>query len=112
MNKSVPTLLGIVIILLVVVLVVLIYDYKMTSEIVAGGVAVQTTGGRALTGVDAGGEQISPSEVLGTAPRPAAALMPPAEERGPKGLRRPDVAKQIESGVPGVSEAPKASEGD
>jgi hypothetical protein len=64
-NKSVPTLLGIVIILLVVVLVVLIYNYKMTQELGAGGTVVGTVGGEALTGVEAPEEEIGTSEVLG-----------------------------------------------
>lgn len=109
MNKSVPTLLGIVIILLVVVLVVLIYDYKMTSQIVAGGVAVQTTGGRALTGVDAGGEQVSPSEVLGTATVEAGQPMP--EKKAEKATRAMTLEK-IESGQAGGPKAPEGLGGD
>ena len=109
MNKSVPTLLGIVIILLVVVLVVLIYDYKLTSQVVAGGVAVQTTGGRALTGVEAGGEQVSPSEVLGTATQSVGEPMP--EEKAEKATRAMTLEK-IESGESGGPKAPGRSGGD
>jgi hypothetical protein len=71
MNKSVPTLLGIVIILLVVVLVVLLYNYKMTQEIGKGGVSVGTIGGEMLTGVEQPKETIGTAEVLG-AKRPGA----------------------------------------
>ena len=109
MNKSVPTLLGIVIILLVVVLVVLIYDYKLTSQVVAGGTAVQTTGGRALTGVDAGGEQASPSEVLGTATQPAGEPMP--AEKAEKATRAMTLEK-LETGEAGGPKAPEGAAGD
>ena len=109
MNKSVPTLLGIVIILLVVVLVVLIYDYKLTSQVVAGGVAVQTTGGRALTGVEGGGEQISPSEVLGTATVGGGQPMP--EEKAEKTTRAMTL-EAVESGEAGGPKALERSEGD
>lgn len=65
MNKSVPTLLGIVIILLVVVLVVLWFNYKMTQQLGAGQTAVGTRGGELLTGVQAPKEEIGTGEVLG-----------------------------------------------
>jgi hypothetical protein len=64
-NKSVPTLLGIVIILLVVVLVILVYNYKMTQELGTGARVVGTVGGEALTGVEAPKEEIGASTVLG-----------------------------------------------
>jgi hypothetical protein len=66
MNKSVPTLLGIVIILLVVVLVVLIYNFKMTQEMGKGGIPVGTVGGEKLLGVETPKEQIDASTVLGS----------------------------------------------
>ncbi len=65
MNKSVPTLLGIVIILLVVLLVVVIYQYKLTQRLALGERVVGTIGGEALTGVEAPKEDIGVSEVLG-----------------------------------------------
>jgi hypothetical protein len=65
MNKSVPTLLGIVIILLVVVLVVLWFNYKMTQQLGAGAIVVGTKGGELLTGVKAPKEEIGTGEVLG-----------------------------------------------
>ncbi|GEM_PF-1386085 len=75
MNRSVPTLLGIVIILLVVVLVVLIYNYRLTSGLAAGGTVVGTAGQRLLTGVEPPEEEIGVGEVLErrgeTAPRTA-----------------------------------------
>jgi len=64
-NKSVPTLLGIVIILLVVLLVVVIYQYKLTQRLALGERVVGTIGGEALTGVEAPKEDIGVSEVLG-----------------------------------------------
>jgi cell shape-determining protein MreC len=64
-NKSVPTLLGIVIILLVVLLVVVIYQYKLTQRLALGERVVGTIGGEALTGVETPKEDIGVSEVLG-----------------------------------------------
>jgi hypothetical protein len=90
-NKSVPTLLGIVIILLVVVLVVLIYNYKMTQELGAGGRVVGTVGGEALTGVEAPEEEIGTSEVLGAREPESEAAMSPASGPDPRaGERRGD----------------------
>lgn len=59
MNRSVPTLLGIVIILLVIVLVVLVYDTRMTANLAAGNVPVGTVGGQILTGTE------TPTEIIG-----------------------------------------------
>lgn len=75
MNKSVPTLLGIIIILLVVVLVVLIYDYKLTSGLATGRVA-GTVGGQLLTGVQQPGEDIGVGEVLEGRAQPDAVPSP------------------------------------
>jgi len=63
-NRSVPTLLGIMILLMVAVLVVLIYDYRLTSGLAAGQTVVGTVGGEMLTRVQQPTEQISPSEVF------------------------------------------------
>ncbi|MBE9565990.1 MAG: hypothetical protein IMF16_04495 [Proteobacteria bacterium] len=65
MNKSVPTLLGIVIILLVIVLVVLVYDLRMTANLAAGNVPVGTVGGQILTGTEAPTEIIGAEEAIG-----------------------------------------------
>lgn len=65
MNKSVPTLLGIAIILLVVVIVVLVYNIKLTQDLVKGGSVVGTVGGRTLTGEQTPTEEISPYEAMG-----------------------------------------------
>ncbi len=65
MNRSVPTLLGIVIILLVIVLVVLVYDTRMTANLAAGNVPVGTVGGQILTGVETPTEVIGPEEAIG-----------------------------------------------
>lgn len=99
MNKSVPTLLGIVILLLVVVLVVLIYNYKMTQEMSKGGIPVGTVGGEKLTGVEAPKEVIDASTVLGSKePEVEKTTLPPgaasrqgqrAGERGMGGRRGP-----------------------
>jgi hypothetical protein len=87
MNKSVPTLLGIVIILLVVVLVVLVFNYKMTQEIGKGGIPVGTIGGQALTGVEAPTEEIGTSEVLGAREPEAQAQPSPAMRPGTRAGR-------------------------
>jgi hypothetical protein len=75
-NKSVPTLLGIVIILLVVVLVVLIYNYKLTQGLGEGGRIVGTTGGELLTGEQAPKEFISETEALARPPESEARPSP------------------------------------
>jgi hypothetical protein len=83
-NRSVPTLLGIVIILLVVALVVLIYNLRLTTALARGETVVGTVGGRAMTGVETPEEVISPIEALG-APEPAGKAMPAeAKERAPQ----------------------------
>jgi hypothetical protein len=51
-NRSVPTLLGIMIVLMVAVLVVLIYDLKVTAGLASGKIVVGTVGGRLISGVD------------------------------------------------------------
>jgi len=75
-NKSVPTLLGIVIILLVVVLVVLVYNYKLTQGLGEGGRIVGTTGGELLTGEQAPREFISETEALARPPESEPKLSP------------------------------------
>ncbi len=85
-NRSVPTLLGIVIILLVVLLVVVIYNYKLTQRLGAGERVVGTVGGEALTGVEAPKEEIGVGEVLGARepeaePQLSPAYRPEAQER-------------------------------
>ncbi len=49
-SKSVPTLLGILIILVVVVLIVLIYNIKLTNQIATGGTPTGAIGGEILAG--------------------------------------------------------------
>ena len=78
MNRSVPTLLGIVIILLVVLLVVVIYQYKLTQRLALGERVVGTIGGEALTGVEAPEEDIGVSEVLGAREPEAETQVSPA----------------------------------
>lgn len=65
MNKSVPTLLGIVVILLVVVLVVLVVNYRLTKGLGEGQRVVGTVGGEMLTGEKAPGEFIDEATALG-----------------------------------------------
>ena len=65
MNKSVPTLLGIVIILLVVVLVVLLINYRVTQGISRGERVTGTVGGELLTGEEAPDEFIDETSALG-----------------------------------------------
>ena len=69
-NKSVPTLLGIVIILLVVVLIVLMYNLRMTQAIGRGERVVGTVGGELLTGEDAPDEFIDETSALSNVDRP------------------------------------------
>ena len=64
MNKSVPTLLGVAVILLVVVLVVLLYNIQLTKQLGNGLSVVGTVGGEKLTGVEQPTTQISPNEAL------------------------------------------------
>ncbi len=110
MSKSVPTLLGIVIILLVVVLVVLVFNYKLTQQLGAGATVVGTQGGEMLTGAKAPKEEIGTSTVLG-ARQPQSEAVPspamketPAERRGPKNpaaaeKRRPGGAAETGQGT-------------
>jgi len=94
MNKSVPTLLGIVIILLVVALVVLVYNYKLTQELGKGGQVVGTKTTEMLTGVEPAKEVIGAETVLGARapktqaePSPLAgrATRPGSSRRGARG---------------------------
>jgi hypothetical protein len=73
-NKSVPTLLGILIILVVVVLVVLIYNIKLTNQLATGGTPTGTLGGQILTGEKA-----------------PTTMLPPA---GPRGQNKPEALPQ------------------
>jgi hypothetical protein len=96
MNKSVPTLLGIVIILLVVVLAVLIVNYKTTKGLGEGKQLVGTVGGELLLGEESPEEFIDTSTVTGSRePEPAeATTVTPelqqrsVERRGGAGGRR------------------------
>ena len=97
MNKSVPTLLGIVIILLVVVLIVLMYSLRMTQAIGRGERVVGTVGGELITGEEAPDEFIDETSALGgNADRPEPTTIRPdarASERrqageGRRGQRR------------------------
>ncbi|UCC67844.1 MAG: hypothetical protein JSV79_12125 [Armatimonadota bacterium] len=65
MNRSVPTMLGIVIILLVVVLVVLIINYRVTRGIGAGEELVGTTATGMLAGQQPPEEVIDEASALG-----------------------------------------------
>ncbi len=64
MNKSVPTLLGVAVILLVVILAVLFYNIKLTRELGEGATVVGTIGGEQLTGVEQPKVAISPNEAI------------------------------------------------
>ena len=88
MNKSVPTLLGIVIILLVVLLVVVIYQYKLTQRLALGERVVGTIGGEALTGVDTPKEDIGVSEVLGAREPETERQLSPAQREGTQERRQ------------------------
>ncbi len=98
MNRTVPTLLGVIIILMVGTLVLLIYDYKLTSGLASGNSVVGTVGGEMLTGVDQPTTQISASETRSRSGRKATRIDPsemrrrngrlPAETPGREGRRR------------------------
>ncbi len=88
MNRSVPTLLGIVIILLVVILVVLVVNYQVTKGIGEGGRVVGTVGGEVLTGEEAPEEYI-PASALGGRAEPEEPMQIPPEMR-----RRGEEARQ------------------
>lgn len=82
MNKSVPTLLGIVIILLVVILVILIVQYQVTKGLGEGKQVTGTVGGEILTGVEAEDEYTPASALGGKAePEEPTQLSPKAMER-------------------------------
>jgi len=61
MNKSVPTLLGILVLLVVAVLVVLIYNIKLTNQLGQGLTPTGTVGGEVLTGAKAPTEELAPA---------------------------------------------------
>lgn len=63
MNKTVPTLLGVAVILLVVILVLSIYHMTMLARLAEGERVVGTTAQKMLGG-EMASEDISPSEVL------------------------------------------------
>ncbi len=94
MNKSVPTLLGIVIILVVVILVVLIVNYQVTKGIGAGGRVTGTVGGEVLTGEEAPDEFIGESELGGRAEQEAQQLPARARERGAEARREAEKRRQ------------------
>jgi hypothetical protein len=92
MNKSVPTLLGIVIILLVVVLAVLIVNYKTTKGLGEGKELVGTVGGEILMGEEAPEEFIDTSTVTGSRePEPVEARQFTSEQRARQSDRRQEV---------------------
>jgi hypothetical protein len=106
MNKSVPTLLGIVIILLVVVLVVLVVNYKVTKGLGEGKQVMGTVGGEILTGEETPDEVIDASTVLGSRePEPAEATTLSPEQQRRMQDRRADSQERREErtgrGAPG-----------
>jgi hypothetical protein len=106
MNKSVPTLLGIVIILLVVVLAVLIVNYKVTKGLGEGQQVVGTVGGEVLTGQETPDEVIDASTVLGSRePEPAEKVTLTPEQQRRMSDRRGDAEQRRQErsggGAPG-----------
>jgi hypothetical protein len=81
MNKSVPTLLGILIILVVVVLVVLIYNIKLTEQLGTGATPTGTVGGEVLTGEKAPTTMLPPAGPAKSKPE----VINPANRRGGRG---------------------------
>ena len=119
MNKSVPTLLGIAIILLVVVLVVLVFNYKLTQELGKGGQVMGTTTTEALTGVELPEETIGAEEALGrrepaSQAQPSPAITHPervGERRAQAERRRTERMKAAEEtkGTPPGGEQPEST---
>ena len=108
MNTSVPTLLGIVIILLVVVLVVLLINYRVTQGISRGERVVGTTGGELLTGEEAPDEFIDETSALGgdadrPEPRPSPGMREGRRRQGgpeQRGTRRSATDTEATPGSP------------
>ena len=65
MNKSVPTLLGVAIILLVVIAVFTVFQYRFYSQMASGAVVVGTSAHQMLTGAEPEGDQVSATDVIG-----------------------------------------------
>jgi len=84
-NKNVPTLLGIAIILLVVLVILGIYQIAMYNRMATGQTVVGTTGGKILTGVEPPTEEISPSEVLSKQLEKPPATVSPAQVQAREG---------------------------
>ncbi len=70
MQKNVPTLLGILILLVVVVLVVLIYNIKLTQQLGTGATPTGTLGGEVLTGEKAPTTMLPPAGPGGSENKP------------------------------------------
>jgi hypothetical protein len=103
MNKSVPTLLGIVIILLVIVLAVLIVNYQTTKGLSEGKQVVGTVGGQILTGEEAPEEFIDTSTVTGSRePEPVEAkTVTPEQQQRMREQRREGEQRREQRGGPG-----------
>ncbi|MGD0110867.1 MAG: hypothetical protein ABSD48_03315 [Armatimonadota bacterium] len=83
MNKSVPTLLGILIILVVAVLIVLVYNIKLTQQLGTGATPTGTYGGQILTGEKAPTTMLPPAGPGKGRPE----TVTPAGRRGERGPR-------------------------
>lgn len=102
MNKSVPTMLGIVIILLVVVLVVLIINYRVTRGIGAGEELVGTAATGMLAGQQPPDEVIDEASALGgRADGPEPELSPALRGDTPAAEKGRERQALRESGEPG-----------
>ena len=100
MNKSVPTLLGLVIILLVVVLVVLIVNYRLTQGLGRGERVVGTVGGQLLTGEDAPDEFIDETSALAGGEKIEPQLSPALRQGSRAGERRAGAQEGRRGGSP------------
>ena len=89
MNRSVPTLLGIVVILLVMVLVVVVFNYRLYSGLARGERVVGTSSHEMLTGEEPIREEIGLTEAL-------AAGEP---EKTVTGNLEPGPSERLESGM-------------
>jgi hypothetical protein len=101
MSKSVPTLLGLAIILLVAILVVLVMNYQVTKGIGEGKMVVGTKGGEVLVGQDAPDEYIDASALGGRAEPVEARRLDPDTRRQAVEARQEAEKRQKEAAETG-----------
>jgi hypothetical protein len=93
-NKTVPTLVGIVVILLVALLVVNIYNLRLYSKLATGETVTGTVGQKLITGVEPPTEEIGSSEALGARISKPKVISPAETQR--KAGRSEEIVEQRE----------------